>query len=251
MQESGESKGIVYIVGAGPGDPDLITVKGMRLLEEADVILYDRLVSKELLDRIDANKLKIYVGREIGDDYKHQEYTNQLMLKYANEGKKVVRLKGGDPFIFGRGGEEAEFLKANNIRFEIVAGVSSLLAAAASSLVPLTHREYSSSLAIVTGHEDEMKKRDGVRWEELAKAVDTIVILMGISNLEKIVDRLINGGMSRDTSIAIIENASSNRERIIYAKLDDVVMKVREYGIKPPAVIIIGKVVDISKRLRA
>ncbi|MEM4237921.1 MAG: uroporphyrinogen-III C-methyltransferase, partial [Candidatus Nitrosocaldaceae archaeon] len=222
------SEGIVYIVGAGPGDPDLITIKGMKILEEADVILYDRLVRKELLDKI-RDKEKIYVGREVGDDYKHQEYTNQLMLKYARENKKVVRLKSGDPFIFGRGGEEAEFLKKNGIRFEIVPGVSSVLAAAASALIPLTHREYSSSLAIVTGHEDAMKGKESIKWEELAKAVDTLVVFMGISNLEKILKRLIDAGISKDTSIAVIESASFN-EKIIYGRIDDIIDKIKEHN---------------------
>lgn len=243
------SDGIVYIIGAGPGDPEMITLKAINIMKDADVILYDRLVSKELLDKFDIEK--IYVGRAVGDDYKHQEQTNQLMLKYAKEGKKVVRLHGGDPFIFGRGGEEAEFLKENNIRFEIIPGISSVIAASASSLVPLTDRRYASSIAIVTGHEDAMKKHESVRWEMLPKAVDTIVILMGMSNLEKIVNRLIDGGISKDTKIAIIENASRRDERIIYGKLDDIIMKVKEHDIKPPAVIIIGDVVNVSERLRA
>ena len=238
------SKGIVYIIGAGPGDPELITVKAMKIIKDADIILYDRLVSKELLDQFDIQK--IYVGRKVGDDYKHQDHTNQLMLKYAKEGKKVVRLHGGDPLIFGRGGEEAEFLKANNIRFEIVSGISSAIAAASSSLIPLTHRRYASSLAIVTGHEDASKEQDSVRWEMLAKAVDTIVILMGIGNLAKIIDRLIDGGLSKDESIAVIENVSSKDERIIYGKLDDILMN----DIRAPAVVIIGSVVDLGKRLR-
>jgi uroporphyrin-III C-methyltransferase len=238
------NEGIVYIIGAGPGDPELITVKAMNIIKDADIILYDRLVSKALLEQFDI--AKIYVGRKVGDDYKHQEQTNQLMLKYAREGKKVVRLHGGDPFIFGRGGEEAEFLKDNNIRFEIIPGISSAIAASSSSLIPLTHRRYSSSLAIVTGHEDPSKEEESVRWEMLPKAVDTIVILMGISNLEKIINRLLDGGISRDTSVAVIESVSNKDERIIYGKLDNIVMN----DIKAPAVVIIGKVVDISKRLR-
>lgn len=240
--------GIVYIVGAGPGDPELITVKAINMLKSADVILYDRLVSKELLDQFEAEK--VYVGRAVGDDYKHQEQTNQLMLKYAREGKKVVRLHGGDPFIFGRGGEEAEFLRDHNIRFEVIPGISSAIAFSASTLIPLTHRKYASSVAIVTGHEDPTKEGERVRWEILHKAVDTIVVLMGISNLEKIVTRLINSGLSRDTSIAIVENVSRREERIIYGKLDDIVMKVKEHNIRAPAVIIIGEVVKVSERLR-
>lgn len=238
------SDGIVYIIGAGPGDPELITIKAMNIIKEADIVLYDRLVSKELLEQI--NTQKIYVGRQVGDDYNHQEQTNQLMLKYAKEGKKVVRLHGGDPFIFGRGGEEAEFLKDNNIRFKIIPGISSAIAASSSSLIPLTHRKYASSLAIVTGHEDPSKNQESVKWEMLPKAIDTIVILMGVSNLEKIINRLIDGGISKDTSIAVIENVSNKNERIIYGKLDDISMN----DIRSPAVIIIGRVVDISKRLR-
>ncbi len=242
------NEGVVYIIGAGPGDPELLTVKALKIMRSADIILYDRLVSKELLDMFDIEK--VYVGREVGDDYTHQEYTNNLILKYAKEGKRVVRLHGGDPFIFGRGGEEASFLKEYRIRFEIIPGISSAIASSVSALVPLTDRRYSSSLAIVTGHEDPTKESNTVRWEELANAVDTIVILMGISNIKSIIDRLVNGGIDKGKSIAIIEKATTKDERVIYGKIDDIIMKIESYNIKPPAVIIIGNVVDLAKRLR-
>ena len=242
------SKGIVYIVGAGPGDPDLITLKAYKVLKEADVILYDRLVSKELLDEFDAEK--VYVGRSIGDDYKHQDHTNMLMLRYAREGKKVVRLKGGDPFIFGRGGEELEFLKENNVRFEVISGISSAIAAAARAFIPLTHRRYSSSLAIVTGHEDAAKECSSIDWEGIAKSIDTIVLFMAISNIEQISKRLIDGGLSKDTSVAIVEKATLKDERILFSTLGEVSNVIKEHNIRPPAIIIIGKVVDIGKRLK-
>ncbi len=242
------NEGIVYIIGAGPGDPELITLKALNIMKRADVILYDRLVSNELLSLFNAEK--VYVGRNVGDDYTHQEHTNNLMLKYANEGKCVVRLHGGDPFIFGRGGEEILFLKEHNIRFEVIPGISSAIAASVSALAPLTHRVYSSSLAIVTGHEDAMKDKDSVKWEELAKAVDTIVILMGISNIKSIIDKLIKGGINKEKSIAIVEKATTKDERVIYCKVYDIIDKIKEHNVKPPAVIIIGDIVDIGKRLR-
>src|SRR5919108_923204 len=174
--------GKVFLCGAGPGDPKLITVKAMELLKGCDVVLYDRLVSKEIINQIPAESEKIYVGREVGDSTTHQYNTNIQMVKLAKEGKNVLRLKGGDPFIFGRGGEEAEFLFQNDIQFEIIPGISSAIGAAAYAGIPLTHRQYASSLAIVTGHEDDNKTESIVKLHKLANAVDTVVILMGIEN---------------------------------------------------------------------
>jgi uroporphyrin-III C-methyltransferase len=241
--------GKVFLCGAGPGDPKLITVKAMELLKGCDVVLYDRLVSKEIINQIPAESEKIYVGREVGDSTTHQYNTNIQMVKLAKEGKNVLRLKGGDPFIFGRGGEEAEFLFQNDIQFEIIPGISSAIGAAAYAGIPLTHRQYASSLAIVTGHEDDNKAESVVKWDRLANAADTIVILMGIEKLEQICCNLINAGMSTDTEIAIIENATLKTQRVISGTLIDILRKVEDSRIKPPAIIIIGKVVTLCKKI--
>src|SRR5574341_48323 len=185
--------GRVYIVGAGPGDPKLITLKAVETIKKADVVLYDRLISKGILSMIPNRAEKIYVGRDVGDDYKHQNTTNDLMVKFAKKKKNVVRLKGGDPFIFGRGGEEAEFLRANKIKFELIPGITSGIGSAEYSGIPLTHRDYASSVVFVTGHEDAKKSIESVKWKKLAKSVDTIVIMMGLSRLGIICKNLIGG----------------------------------------------------------
>ncbi|MDQ4102038.1 MAG: uroporphyrinogen-III C-methyltransferase, partial [Thermoproteota archaeon] len=181
MEQEIMKNGKVFICGAGPGDPKLMTLRAMELLKTCDIILYDRLVGKEIIDQIPAGSEKAYVGRMVGDPDTHQDKTNELMTRYAKKGKDVLRLKGGDPFIFGRGAEEAEYLIEHGIGFEIVPGITSSIASPAYAGIPLTHRRYSSSVAIVTGHEDEKKNKLVVRWDKLAGAVDTIVILMGIA----------------------------------------------------------------------
>jgi len=243
------STGKVYICGAGPGSPDLITKKCWDLLKHCDIILYDRLVGEEILELIPKNIPKIYVGRSSGDPTTNQLITNNIMLQYASEGKKVLRLKGGDPFIFGRGGEEAEFLHEKDIDFEIVPGVSSAIGSAVYSGIPLTHREYSSSVAIVTGHEDPLKKEKSVLWDKLATAVDTIVILMGVERLESIIKIMINNGLSVDTKIAVIENGTSKNQKVIVGTFSNIIKRMNEALIKPPAVIIIGEVVSLSDKI--
>lgn len=245
-----KSKGKVYICGAGPGNPDLITKRCWDLLKNCDIILYDRLVGREILELIPENTPKVYVGRSSGDPTTNQLKTNQVMLQYALKGKKVLRLKGGDPFIFGRGGEEAEFLNENAIDFEIIPGISSAIGSAVYSGIPLTHRQFSSSVAIVTGHEDPTKKEKSIRWEKLATAVDTIVILMGIENLESIIKNLINYGLSNDTKIAVIENGTLKEQKIIIGNLNNIRKKMDDASIKPPAVIIIGEVVSLSDKIK-
>jgi len=185
----GESRGVeqkmtdkVYLVGAGPGDPKLITLRAVEIIQKANVVLYDRLVSKKIISMIPKKAKKVYVGRSIGDDTKHQDSTNELMVKYANTNQNVVRLKGGDPIIFGRGGEEAEYLKKHRIKFEIIPGITSGIGSATYSGIPLTHRSFASSVVFVTGHEDPEKKKESVKWKNLAKSVDTIVIMMGLSH---------------------------------------------------------------------
>ena len=239
----------VFLCGVGPGDPKLITVKAMELLKDCDVVLYDRLISKDIINQIPAQAEKIYVGRKVGDPTSHQDYTNIQMVRLAKEGKKVLRLKGGDPFIFGRGGEEAEFLFQNGVQFEIIPGISSAIGAAAYAGIPLTHRQYASSLTIVTGHEDGNKAESIVKWDRLANAADTIVILMGIEKLEQICCKLIDAGMSRNTEIAIIENGTLKTQRVISGTLIDILHKVEYSRVKPPAIIVIGKVVTLCKKI--
>ena len=187
--------GKVYLVGAGPGDSKLITLRAVELIQKADVVLYDRLVSKKIISMIPKSAEKIYVGRAVGDDTTHQDSTNDLMVKYAKSKKNIVRLKGGDPIIFGRGGEEAEFLKENNVKYEIVPGITSGIGSATYAGIPLTHRKHASSVVFVTGHEDPEKKNEVVKWKRLAKSVDTIVIMMGLSRINVICKQLVAGGM--------------------------------------------------------
>ena len=242
-------KGKVYIVGAGPGDPKLITVKAVETIKKADVVLYDRLVSKGITSLIPKNAEKIYVGRDVGDDYKHQDSTNELMLRFAKMKKNIVRLKGGDPFIFGRGGEEAEFLKAHGIKYELIPGITSGIGSAEYSGIPLTHRDYASSVVFVTGHEDAKKKKESVKWKNLAKSVDTIVIMMGLSRLEKICSELAKGGLDKKTPVAVIQNGTTAKHRMVKGNLSNIAKKVQKSKIRPPSIIIIGKVVDLSETI--
>jgi uroporphyrin-III C-methyltransferase len=240
----------VFICGAGPGDPELISVKGYRLLTKCDVVLYDRLVSKELIGKIPSTIKKIYVGRETGKATStHQSKTNRLMLSYAQKGKSVLRLKGGDPLIFGRGGEEAEFLRKHDIQFEIIPGITSAIAAPAYAGIPLTHRTYSSSVAFVTGHEDKRKNHSDVNLKAVATAVDTIVVLMGVERIKEIVQDLRAGGLKRNTRVAIVERGTMKDQRVIVGNLNTIMKKVARYKVTSPAVIVVGRVVSFSNRL--
>jgi uroporphyrin-III C-methyltransferase len=227
----------VYICGAGPGDPELITVKAMKLLKNCDVVFYDRLVSKEIIAQIPSESETIFVGRSVGDEATHQEYTNRLMVAHANKGKRVLRLKGGDPFIFGRGGEEAEYLSKHNVKFEIVPGITSAIGSAAYAGIPLT------------GHEDPSKKEPSVNWGELASAVDTLVILMGMEQLSRISCILMDSGMKKSTEVAIIENGTTRKQRELTGNLGNIVKKAQSAKIEAPAIIIVGKVVSLHKKL--
>ena len=238
--------GKVYLVGAGPGDPDLITLKAIELIKKADVVLYDRLVSKKILTMIPKRCKSIYVGRAVGDDTTHQDSTNELMVKYAKLKKTVVRLKGGDPIIFGRGGEEAEFLKSFKIKYEIIPGITSGIGSATYAGIPLTHRQFASSVVFVTGHEDPEKKTEVVKWKKLAKSVDTIVIMMGLSRIEEISKKLIEGGMDKTTPVAVIQNGTTPKQKMIKGTISNISNKIKRNQIRPPTNIIIGRVVDLS-----
>jgi len=242
-------KSKVYLVGAGPGDPKLITLRAVELLKMADVVLYDRLVSKKILAMVPKKAKKVYVGRDVGDDYLHQESTNELMIKYAKTKKNIVRLKGGDPIIFGRGGEEAEYLKKRKIRFEIVPGITSGIGSATYAGIPLTHRKFASSVVFVTGHEDLQKSKDKVRWKKLAKSVDTIVIMMGLSRIGIICKQLIEGGMNKKTPVAVIQEGTTPQQKMITGNVSNISKLVTQKNIRPPSIIIIGKVVNLSKTI--
>lgn len=239
--------GKVYLVGAGPGDPKLITLRAVELLKIADVVLYDRLVSKKILAMVPKKAKKVYVGRDVGDDYLHQESTNDLMVKYVKTKKNIVRLKGGDPIIFGRGGEEAEYLKKKKIKFEIIPGITSGIGSATYAGIPLTHRKFASSVVFVTGHEDLQKSEDKVRWKKLAKSVDTIVIMMGLSRIGIICKQLIEGGMNKKTPVAVIQEGTTPQQKMITGNVSNISKLVTQKKIRPPSIIIIGKVVNLSK----
>ena len=242
--------GKVYLVGAGPGDPKLITLRAVELIKKADVVLYDRLVSKKILSMIPKRTKSIYVGRAVGDDTTHQNTTNELMVKYAKLQKSVVRLKGGDPIIFGRGGEEAEFLKSFDVKYEIIPGITSGIGSATYAGIPLTHREFASSVVFVTGHEDPEKKSEVVKWKKLAKSVDTIVIMMGLSRIGIITQKLIDGGMDKNMPVAVIQNGTTPKQKMIKGTVSNISNKIKRNKIKPPTNIIIGHVVALSDTIR-
>lgn len=235
----------VYLVGAGPGDPGLITVKGLELIKKADIIIYDRLAGEELLRHAKEGAELIYVGKRAGRHSYVQEEINKLLVEKAVEGKIVVRLKGGDPFVFGRGGEEAAALKEEGIEYEVVPGVTSAIAVPAAAGIPVTDRRYASSFAVVTGQEDPGKKE---KMDYSALGADTVVVLMGIGNLKRIVKEMLKARPKR-TPVAIIEEGTTDKQRVITCTLGDAVRKAEKSGVKPPAVIVIGEVVRLREAL--
>ncbi|WHY54260.1 uroporphyrinogen-III C-methyltransferase [Peribacillus simplex] len=241
-------KGKVYIVGAGPGDPDLITVKATKCLAEADVILYDRLVNRELLLYGKPEAEYIYCGKAPGNHCIHQEDIHQLLISKSIEGKTIVRLKGGDPFIFGRGGEEAEVLVKHGIQFEIIPGITSGIAAPAYAGIPVTHREWGSSFAIVTGH-GVTGKPENINWHHLVHGVDTIAIYMGIKNLPYICKQLRSCGKKAETAVAVIEQGTTGFQRTFTGTIDSIVAIVTREQVANPAMIVIGEVVNLSVKL--
>jgi uroporphyrin-III C-methyltransferase len=242
--------GKVYIVGAGPGDPELITVKAARLIGSADVILYDRLVSEETIGHAKEGCELIYVGKHPGEPSTPQERINEILVEKAREGGSVVRLKGGDPFLFGRGGEEAQVLSGEGVPYEIVPGITSAISVPAYAGIPVTQRHVASSVAFITGHEASTKTKGTVEWERIAQSVDTLVVMMGIRNLGSIAERLIKGGKDPETPAAIIEKGTTKEQRTIIGTLGTIGAKARAEDIKPPAITIIGKVVNLRKELR-
>lgn len=238
--------GKVYIVGAGPGKKDLITLRGYELIKGADVILHDELIG-EVAELLKESKAEIInVGKRSGKHRKSQDEINRMLVEYAKKGKVVVRLKGGDPCIFGRGGEEAEFLAKNSIPFEFVPGVSSAIAVPEVAGIPLTHRRYDPAVVFITGRES----RERLNWKALAQLNATIVVLMGVGRIEDIAKKLIENGKSASTPVAAIESGFSEDQRIITTTLGDI-GKLREGNIKAPAIIVIGGVVELLDILSA
>lgn len=244
------NKGLVYLVGAGPGDPGLFTLKGKKVLEKAEVVVYDRLVGEQILDMADPQAELIYVGKEAGRHALAQEEINDLLVRQACEGKTVVRLKGGDPFLFGRGGEEALYLRRNAIDFEVIPGITSAIAVPAYAGIPVTHREATSSFAVVTGHEKPDKAESSIRWRELAGGIGTLVFLMGVENLPFICANLIKYGRDPATPVALIRWGTLPEQEVLTGRLDNIVRRVEENSFRPPAVIVVGEVVNLREELK-
>ena len=243
-------KGKVYLVGAGPGDPTLITIKGKQFIEKAEVVIYDYLASKKLLKFAPADAEFIYAGKKGGVKHTHtQEEINQMLIDRANSGKIVVRLKGGDPFIFGRGGEEIEELVKAGLPFEVVPGVTSATAAATYAGVPITHRGYTSSVAFVTGHEDPTKETTNIDWEKIATGIGTLVFYMGIKNLPSITEKLIRNGRDPKTPVVVVRWASTPEQKSVDGTLENIADIVRREDIKPPALVVVGEVVSLRKKI--
>jgi uroporphyrinogen III methyltransferase/synthase len=242
--------GKVYLVGAGPGDPKLITLKGIECLQRADVIIYDLLINVKLLEHCPAHTEKIYGGKMIGEQEQRQAEIDDLMIRHTKAGKTVVRLKGGDPFIFGRGGEEALTLVEAGIDFEVVPGITSAIAAPAYAGIPLTHRNYSSSVAFVTGHSAALKADSTVHWEQLATGVDTLVILMGVGHLREIAERLIQHGRSHDTPISLVHWGTTPQQKTLEGTLADIAQKADSVNFRNPAAIVVGDINALREQLR-
>ncbi|HPU35566.1 MAG TPA: uroporphyrinogen-III C-methyltransferase [Bacillota bacterium] len=243
------AKGIVYLVGAGPGNPGLITVKGAELLRKADVIVYDRLAGHRLMSLARPGAEVIYVGKSPDCHTLKQAEINSLLIAKAREGKLVVRLKGGDPFVFGRGGEEAEALVEAGIEFEVVPGVTSAIAVPAYAGIPVTHRSFTSTLAVITGNEDPTKKNPDIAWDKIATGAGTLVFLMGMANLPAIVRRLVENGRSPQTPVALVRQGAGPEQQTLTGTLEDICEKAKNAEFKNPAVIIVGDVVYLREKL--
>jgi uroporphyrin-III C-methyltransferase/precorrin-2 dehydrogenase/sirohydrochlorin ferrochelatase len=239
--------GHVALVGAGPGDPGLLTLRALRALNEADVIFHDRLVSPEVLELARRDAQRIEVGKEAGNHHATQEQIHALLLQHARAGRRVVRLKGGDPFVFGRGGEELEFLRGHGIAYEVVPGVTAALACAAYSGVPLTHREHAHSVQFVTAHCRE--SLDALDWNALAAPRQTLAVYMGVAHLAALRDRLLGAGRAGETPVAVIENGTRAYQRVIVSTLDGVAALAQTHGLRSPSLLIVGEVAAFAQTL--
>jgi uroporphyrinogen III methyltransferase/synthase len=241
--------GTVYLVGAGPGDPGLLTLRAAELLARADVVVYDALVSPEILDRCPADAERVYVGKRGGEHSRTQEEINALLVELGREREAVVRLKGGDPFVFGRGGEEALALVDAGIPFEVVPGVTAGVAAPAYAGIPVTHRGITASVAFATGHEDPVKADSDLDWDQLGRGVGTVVFYMGVGRMAANFERLVAAGRSADTPAAAVEWGTYPRQRVVTGTLRDLPERVAEAGIGAPAIVVVGDVVGLRERL--
>jgi len=241
--------GMVYLVGAGPGDYKLISVRGLEYLEQADAVVYDRLADPRLLQHVRVDAELIYVGKASSQHTMKQADINHLLVDLAKQGKTVVRLKGGDPFVFGRGGEEALELVENGLPFEVVPGITSAIAVAAYAGIPVTHRGIATSFAVVTGHEDPTKEVSTIRWDKLATGVDTLVFLMGLENLEFITSQLIKNGRSADTPSAIIRWGTKPEQQVFMTTVGQAAEAARLQQIKPPAIFLVGEVCKLRSKM--
>jgi len=248
MDQRKERKGTVYLVGAGPGDPELITKKAERIIKEADVILYDRLVDRQISSIFPKSAELVDVGKESDYHKVPQRKINELMIDNAKKGKIVVRLKGGDPYVFGRGGEEAQELSARGVNVEVIPGISSAVAVPAYAGIPVTHRDYASSLTIITGHESGSNT---IQWDVLASLNGTLVILMGVSNFRRNIETLVKFGRPLKTPVAIIEKGTTPQQKVIIGTLESIVKKAEKEGIKAPAVVVVGDVVNVRAKANA
>ena len=239
--------GKVYLVGSGPGGLGLLTFRAREVIDSADVILYDQLPGEEIISSLPAAAEKIDVGKYGGQHTMRQEDIESLLVRFASEGKTVVRLKGGDPFVFGRGGEEMETLRAAGIPVEAVPGITSGIAVPESVGIPVTHREYASSVTLITGHEDPKKEVSSINWGWLAQSPGTIVIYMGVKNIPVIAEKLIGHGMAEATKVAVIENGFRENQRVTCTTLAELPAAATAVGFKAPAVIIIGEVVSLYR----
>lgn len=247
MSKTQTEAGIVWLVGAGPGDPDLLTLKALRLIQRADVVIYDRLVSADIMALIPAATRKVYVGKARSEHAVPQDDINQLLVEEARAGHKVLRLKGGDPFIFGRGGEEIEQLAAVGIPFEVVPGITAASGCAAYAGIPLTHRDYAQSVRFITGH----LKNDGVNlhWPELMDPTQTLVFYMGLVGLQAICEQLIQHGRDPHTPVALIEKGTTPQQRVVIATLATINERVHAEQVTAPTLTIIGDVVNLHEKL--
>ena len=244
-----KSNGKVYLIGAGPGDPGLITVKGLNCVNTADVVIYDYLANERLVEHRKPDAELIYVGKQGGRHTLPQKEINELIVNKAKQGKVVARLKGGDPFIFGRGGEEAEACVDSGVAFEVVPGVTAATSVPTYAGIPLTHREHTASVAFVTGHEDPDKPESKVHWDKIATGIGTLVFFMGMKNLRNISDNLIKHGRSADTPVAAIQWGTRTDQRVVTGTLKDIVARVDAEKLGPPAIVIVGEVVNLRKKL--
>lgn len=242
-------KGKVYLIGAGPGDPGLLTLKAKRLLEQADVVVYDRLVGDDILAMAGPASELIYVGKVSGKHALSQEEINKVLVEKAAEGKSVARLKGGDPFLYGRGGEEAMYIRENGFDYEVVPGITSAIAVPAYAGIPVTHRDATSSFAVITGHEKPGKKESSICWDKISTGIGTLVFLMGVENLPYICEELVKNGREASTPVALVRWGTRPAQEVLTGTLENIVDRVRETGFRPPAVIVVGEVVALRRHL--